>query len=240
MWADFVQAEGANPIQYRQADGADTGVELGDPRAGRDARAYMVDDEFSDFEIALAERAGRIVDGGAAKVLDHARRSMPVQKLGTENGVALPRIGIEPQAMQLAARAFADQIQTARQRLRRVAVGNEDDLGGLRVALHYDLQITREAQVGAVRVAGHARIHERTAHNGGDTINERMMYAAMRDVYHAVGALFEEPDFGRIQAAAKSETAPVPERSELPGDHGHVGQGVSARQVLECTTRGEA
>ena len=106
----------ADAIEQRQADRADTGVELDHPRTRRDLRAHMFNDELREIEIALAERARRIVHGRPAKMFDNARRPPPTVEIGTENAVGAFGIGVEPQAVQILTEPLANEIQTRRQR----------------------------------------------------------------------------------------------------------------------------
>ena len=81
-------------------------------------------------------------------------------------------------------------------RFRRRAIGDDDDLSSLRAALHDHLQITCKAEMGAVRIRGHSRIHESAAHDIRHMVDERVMNAAIRYMNHAVGARFKQPEFG--------------------------------------------
>ena len=149
------------------------------------------------------------------------------------------QIGVEPQAVQLAAEPLADQFQARRQGFGGRAVGDDHHLRGLRAALHDHLQIARQTQMGLIRVAGHFGIGQGAPHDGGDAVDQGMLNAAVRDVNHAMGAEFEQPDLGRAQPPADGETRAKPKTGGLPGNHRNLRQAVNARQLIERAAGGE-
>ena len=98
---------------------------------------------------------------------------------------------VEPQAVELGAEPLTDQVQAGSERRGGRRVGDEHHLGALGAALHHHLQIARKTQMGGVGVARHARLDERTPHDGRDVIDQRMMHSAVRHMDHAVRADLE-------------------------------------------------
>ena len=102
MRADFVHAQLADARQHRKADGADAGVELGDPRTLRNLGAHVIDDALRDLEIVLPERARRVVHGAPPKCSTTLVGPAARSEVRAENRVGALAIGVEPQAVQLA------------------------------------------------------------------------------------------------------------------------------------------
>ncbi len=237
MRADFVQLEIARAPQHGQADRADARIELGDPRTLRNLLPHVIDDGLRDLEIVLPEGTRRVMYRRFAEVLDHAGRSAPVLKLRAEDGVGAPEIGVEPQAMQLAAEAFADQLQALGQRLNGLAVGNEHHLCRLRAAFHDHLQVSGESQVGAVRVAGHSGINQGAPNHISDTIDEGVLNAAVRDVNHPMGTQLKQAHLRRAEPATDGKPRAMSKSGGLPGNYRHLGQAVDPRELIERAAR---
>jgi hypothetical protein len=106
---------------------------------------------------------------------------------GAEYGVGALAIGIEPQAVELRAKPLSDQIQAGRKWSRRCAVGDDDNLGGLRAALDHHLQVACETQMGRVRVAGHLSIDKSAPHDGRNMVDQGVLDTAVRDMNHSMG-----------------------------------------------------
>ncbi len=179
---------------------------------------------------------------GSAEMFDHARRSTPVLEVGAQDGVGTLEVGVEPQAVQFAAEPLSDQFQAGRQGFDGRAIGDEHHLRGLRAALHDHLQITRQAQMRLIRVAGHFGVGQGAPHDRGDAVDQGMLNAAVRDVNHAMRAELEQPDLRRAQPAADGEARAEPKTGGLTGNHRDLRQAVNACQLLERTAggRGEA
>ena len=139
MRVHFVHADVDDAVEHRQADGANAGVKFRHARERRDLAAHVVDDVLGDLEIALPECPGRIVHRRPAEMLHHARRPAPVLKFGSENGIGVPGVGVEPETVQVAAEPLADQREALRQRRRCGGIGDEHHLRGLRCALDHHL-----------------------------------------------------------------------------------------------------
>ena len=91
----------------------------------------------------------------------------------------------------------------------------------------------------AIRIGGHFRIDERTAHDIRYTVYERVMNAAVRYMNDAMGAQFKQPELGGAQATANSESSPVAKSGRWPGNDLHRRQAVSARQFIQRAARGK-
>ena|SRR5580698_8415981 len=116
-------------------------------------------------------------------------------EIRTENGVGALEIRVEPQAVKILAQTFPDETRALGQRLRRGAVGDDDDLSSLRAALDDDLQIARQSKMCGVRIRRHFRIYQSAADDIRDVVYERVVYAAVRYMHHAVGTRLEQPEF---------------------------------------------
>src|SRR5512141_3077703 len=128
MRVHFVEAQLARAIQRGKPNSADPRIELRDARAFRDLLTHMGDDAFSDFEVVLAECAGRVVDGGRAELLDDGGRAVRVDESRPENRVGPLGVRVEPEAVDVAAEALPNEIDALREGLRGFAVADEDDL----------------------------------------------------------------------------------------------------------------
>ncbi len=205
MRAHLVHAQFAHARQQGQADGADARMELGHSRTLGDPGAHVLDDALRDIEIALAERAGRVMHRRAREALDHGGGSAPVLEIRAENGVGALAVRVEPQAVQFVAEPLADQVEAGCQGRGRRAVGDQHDLRGLRAALHHHLQVAGEACMRGFRIAGHVGVDEAPAHDRDDAVDQRVMDAAVGDRHHAVRAELEHPDLGRARPAANGK-----------------------------------
>src|SRR5450631_1323472 len=237
MWVDFIHSDLADVIQHRQTNGTDARIKFSDPRALRDLSAQIFDNILRNVQIALPECARRVVHRSPAKMFDHAVRPIAVLEVGTKDGIGALAVGVEPQAVQLSTEALTDQIEAHGKWLRGRAVSDDHDLCGLRATFHNDLQVACETQMGLVRVAGHLRIDKRSAHHGGDAIDQRVLNAAVWDMNHAVGAKFKQSQFGRTQTAPDGQPGAQPIPGSLSGNHWDVGQSVRTRQPTERVAR---
>ena len=190
-----------------------------------------------DVEVALAECARWIVHRRSAKPFDHAGGSAPVDEFGPENGVRSLAMGVEPQAVQFVAEPFAYQVEARCQRLGRRTVGNEHHLRALRAALHHHLQIAGETNVRHFRIGSHRGIDEGPPHDRGDTIDQRVLHAAVRDGHHSMAAELEHPDLRRTLPSADGEPGAQAERARRAGDDRKVRQSMEVSERLERRAR---
>ena len=193
----------------------------------------MLDDALRDFEIALAEGTGRVVHRGSAEMLGDRIGPAPALEMRAEYDVGAIAVRVEPQAVQLMAKLLADQLEAARERLRRLAVSHQHDLRRLRAALHDHLQIARKAQVCLIRIAGDARLDERTAHDAGDAVDERMLHSAARNVHHTVGTELEQSELGRAEASANREPRAMSKAEHRTGHDCRIRKAMVASEIAE-------
>jgi len=153
----------------------------------------MLDDLLSDLKIILAERARRIMYRGTAEILDYAYRPAPVLKNGTEDRIGAFAVRVEPQAVQLAAEALADEVKAGYEGVRGCAIADHHHLCGLGTAFDHNLQIAREALVRNIRVAAETSIDQSTTDDIGDVIYQGVLNNTVRNVNDAVGIELEQP-----------------------------------------------
>jgi hypothetical protein len=175
---------------------------------------------------------------GTTKVFHHTRRSAHVLKAGAEDRVRGLAIRIEPETVQLASEAFADQLEARGKRLGTRAVAHENDLRTLRAALDHHLQVTCEAQMCAIRVRRDLRIDQRAPHDAGNPIDEGMLNGAVGDVHHVMRIELEQPDLRCAQPSANSQSRTMSKAGGAPGNDVNVWQTMTARQFGECGMRG--
>src|SRR5262249_31049790 len=144
--------------------------------------------------------------------------SAPVDEGRAEDRIGRRRVRVEPEAVELTAQAFANQVEALRERLRSLAVANEHDLRGLRAALDDHLQIAREPQMRVVRVARDVRIHERRTDHARTPIDQRMLNDAVRHVDHVMRIQLEQPDLWRAKPAANGEAGAMAKPRQLTRD----------------------
>ena len=144
-------------------------------------------------------------------------------------------VGIEPLTVQVAAKPVSDQIQACIHGFRCRAVCNHDDLRSLRAALHHDLQVTRQPQVCAIRVAAQPGLDQGAAHDGSNPVDQGVLNTAVGNVNDPVGAQFKQTDLGRVQAAADGEARTQAKSGSLPGHNRDCGQPMGPGQLIEQT-----
>src|SRR6202012_1539320 len=132
--SDFVHAYFAHAVQHRQADGAYAGIKLGDTRTRGNAAADVGNQVLGQIQIVLTECTRRIANVEPAETLDHRSWTSPTVKIRSKYCVGLPDIRVEPKAVQVAAQAFAYQVQTSVQRICSLTIRHQHHLCRLRTA----------------------------------------------------------------------------------------------------------
>ena len=101
------------------------------------------------------------------------------------------------------------------------------------MALHHHLQVAGEACVGRFRIWSYVGIDKSTPHDRDDTIDQRVLDAAVRDGHHSMAAELEHPDLRRTLPSADGEPGAQTERTRRAGDDRNVGQSMKVSERFE-------
>jgi hypothetical protein len=103
----------------------------------------------------------------------------------------------------------------------------------LRAAFNHHLQVSDEALMRAIRIAGQSSLHQSPTNHFGHPVNQGVMHNAVRYVHDPVGSEFKQPDLWRAQPATDGKARPEAKSRSLPGDHPYLGHTMNVGQFID-------
>src|SRR5580698_9797204 len=87
----------------------------------------------------------------------------------------------------------------------------------------------------AVRIAADPGINQGTANDGGNCVDQRVLYPAIGNVHDVVTVGLEQTAFGRPQSSTNGQARAVPESRKIARMHRHISQAMLPRQLLQLS-----
>ena len=161
----------------------------------------------------------------------------PALELRTQDGVGPLALRVEPEAVQFVTETVAYQLERSGQGLCGGRITDQHHLRGPRRTFDDHLQVARDATMRRFDVRRHVGIDQRAAHDGGDTVDQRVVDHAVRNRDDAMRAELEHAQFRRARPPADREARPLTEASGRASAHRHGLDAMRCGKSLECVER---
>ena len=202
----FIEADGAGLGEQAESDRSDPGMKLGQGGIGWDEFANALDRALEEGQVVLPEGARREEDRRAGQLLAEGLRTGESGHPGAEDRVGPIRLGIEEKALEAISEAAFDGRRKVPEDAGIVAPSDEHDLDPAARSFDHELQVAKDAAMGAIRIGRDARFTNRLPDRSSRFVDPRMMDGTSGHVDDPMGARLEEADLRVLRATADRES----------------------------------